>query len=99
MRDMLDELDALKKAKQSIERGDHIETIKEEDSAIWKISASISQIQNDMRQESAEKKAEKSKDRNFQLINTLLGAVVGSLVTLLVEHFPQIIRFLCSLFH
>lgn len=61
--------------------------------SIATIHDDLSQMNEDMRQERAEQKAEKSKDRHFQLFNTLLGAVVGSLVTLLVEHFREITAF------
>lgn len=61
--------------------------------SIATIHDDLSQMNEDMRQDRTEQKAEKSKDRRFQLFNTLLGAVLGSLVTLLVEHFGEIIAF------
>lgn len=50
------------------------------------------------RKESAAKKSEKKSDRRFQLLNTLLGAVIGSVATLFIEHFPEIAHFVWSLF-
>ena len=49
-------------------------------------------------QEHAEKKSEQAKDRRFQLINTLIGTVLGSAVTLTVEHFNSVISFFQNLF-
>lgn len=43
-------------------------------------------------------RAEKKSDRRFQVLNTLLSAVVGSLLTLLVEHFSKILELLRKLF-
>lgn len=37
--------------------------------------------------------AEKKADRRFQLANSVIAAIVGSAVTLLVEHFSEIITF------
>lgn len=51
-----------------------------------------------MDQEHAEKKAEQAKDRRFQLVNTVISAVLGGLVTLFIEHFDSIITFLQNLF-
>lgn len=44
------------------------------------------------------KRAERA-NRRFQLFNTLLGAVVGSVLTLIVEHFSEILSFLDGLMH
>lgn len=49
-------------------------------------------------QEHSEKKAERTKDRRFQLINTLVSALLGGLVTLIVEHFDSVILFFQNLF-
>ena len=51
------------------------------------------------RQNMADKKAEKNIDRRFQLFNTLLGAVVGAVLTLLIEHLPDIIAFIKGPIH
>ncbi len=51
------------------------------------------------RQNMADKKAEKNIDRRFQLFNTLLGAVVGAVLTLLIEHLPDIIAFINGPIH
>lgn len=53
---------------------------------------------NKVHQESAEKKAEKKSDRRFQLLDTLFGAVIGSLLTLLAEHHDCVINFFLNLF-
>lgn len=45
------------------------------------------------REEMAEKEAEKKVEHRFQLLNTLFGAVVGSLLTLFVEHFSEVLAF------
>ena len=50
-----------------------------------------------MNNQHSEEKAEKAKDRRFQLINTLVGAVLGGMVTLLVEHFSGIVELVISL--
>lgn len=57
------------------------------------IQSEFSQMNEDMRHERAEQKAEKAKDRRFQIFNTLVGAVAGAIVTLLIEHFAEIISF------
>lgn len=44
-------------------------------------------------QQAAEKKAEKKSNRRFQLFDTLLGALVGAALTLLVEHFSDLLAF------
>mgnify|MGYP000348240394 CR=1 FL=1 len=49
-------------------------------------------------QEHSEKKAEQAKDRRFQLINTFVSAILGGVVTLVVEHFDSIIAFFQNLF-
>lgn len=41
---------------------------------------------NQMAEEAANKKAEKKADRRFHLFNTLLGAIIGAIATLLIEH-------------
>lgn len=51
----------------------------------------------EMAQQAAKKKAEKKSDRRFQLTNTLLGALVGAGLTLVVEHFSEILTFLRGL--
>ena len=48
----------------------------------------------DMRYHDAEKKS----DRKFQAVNTIISALVGSLLTLLVEHFDEVTQWLASLF-
>lgn len=50
-------------------------------------------LDQELRDKAASEKAEKTKDRRFQLLNTLLGAVVGALLTLFVEHFSEILAF------
>lgn len=42
--------------------------------------------------------AEKKADRRFQLANSVISAIIGSVVTLLVEHFPEITTFFQHLF-
>ena len=48
-------------------------------------------------EEIANKKAEKNTEFRFQLFNSILGAVVGSMATLFVEHFFEIIHFINSI--
>lgn len=55
------------------------------------IQSELSQMNEDMRHERAEQKAEKAKDRRFQFFNALISAVAGAIVTLLIEHFPEIV--------
>lgn len=54
--------------------------------------------QDEMRKKKSEKKAEKKSDRRFQFFNTLFGAAVGSLLTLLIEHLDRVISFFLDLF-
>lgn len=49
-------------------------------------------------QKDAERIAEHKKDRKSQLVNTLLGALAGALLTLVLEHFSELVQFLCLLF-
>lgn len=49
-----------------------------------------------MAEEIANKKAEKNTEFRFQLFNSILGAVVGSMATLFIEHFSEIIHFINS---
>ena len=51
------------------------------------------QRQEELRQQAAKEEAEKKSDRRFQLLNTLLSAFVGGILTLLVEHFDRILSF------
>lgn len=59
----------------------------------------LKNMNDNVRQNHAEEKAEKAKDRRFQLINTMLGAISGSLITLLVEHWAGIVDWVLYLFH
>ena len=45
----------------------------------------------------SEEKAEKQRDRKYQVFSSILSAVVGSLLTLLIEHFKSILEFISSL--
>lgn len=58
----------------------------------------IDDMAQKMNQEHAEKKSEHAKDRRFQLINTLVSAVLGGVVALIVEHFDAILSFFKNLF-
>ena len=58
---------------------------------------SLDDMDQKMNQEHAEKKAEHATDRRFQLINTLVSAILGGIVTLIVEHFDSILSFLQGL--
>lgn len=51
------------------------------------------QRQEELHRQAAKEEAEKKSDRRFQLANTLLGAFVGVVLTLLVEHFDKILSF------
>ncbi len=46
----------------------------------------------------SEERAQKKSDRRFQILNSLLSAVAGSLLTLLVEHFLELMDFLGKFF-
>lgn len=52
-----------------------------------------------MRKEKADKEADKASDRKFQTKQTILDAVVGTVLALAIEHFGEIISFVASLFH
>ena len=54
--------------------------------------------QNEMSEQRAQKCADKISDRRFQLLNSFLSAVTGSLLTLLVEHWESVIKFIRDLF-
>lgn len=45
----------------------------------------------------SEEKAEKQRDRKSQVFSSILSAVVGSLLTLLIEHFNSVLQFIASL--
>lgn len=40
----------------------------------------------------ANEKARQKSDRRFQLLNSLLGVLAGAVLTLMIEHFPAILR-------
>lgn len=46
----------------------------------------------------AKDQSEKKRDRRFQLFNTLLGAVLGAVLTLLAQQLPAILRVISELF-
>ena len=54
------------------------------------------QEQKKLREKAAENKASKQDERKFQIALSLISAVVGSLITLFVEHFAQILEFVSS---
>ena len=62
------------------------------------IAAELKRMNDEMRQDHAEEQTEKKKDRRFQLLNTLFGALLGAVFTLLVEHWPDIVSFFSSIF-
>ena len=47
----------------------------------------------------ADKKSDRAIEHRFQLVNSLLAAATGSILTLLIEHFFKIISFIEGLFH
>ena len=51
------------------------------------------------KQDEAKSKKDKVKDRVHDYLVAIVGAIVGSSVTLLVEHFDQVAAWLNSLFH
>lgn len=51
------------------------------------------QRQEELCRQTAKEEAEKKSDRRFQLLNTLLSAFVGGVLTLLAEHFDRILSF------
>jgi hypothetical protein len=48
--------------------------------------------------EMADKKSQQKVDRRFQLLNTLLSAIAGGILTLLIEHFPAVLNGLGKFF-
>lgn len=46
----------------------------------------------------ANEKARQKSDRRFQLLNSLLSAIAGVIITLLIEHFPAILKVLGRFF-
>lgn len=54
------------------------------------VVSELKRMNDDMRQDHAEEQSEKKKERCFQLLNTLFGALLGTLFTLLVEHWEEI---------
>ncbi len=58
------------------------------------ISEGLSSLKEDMRSYHAEEKAKKSKDKVFQILNSLISAVVGVLISEIFEHWPEIRSFL-----
>lgn len=60
----------------------------------------LSAKQNELQQRAdyvAQQKAEKKRDRRFQFANTVLGAVLGSCLTLFADHFSEILSLLESI--
>lgn len=68
-------------------------------SGLGEIASELKSMNENVSQNHAEKKAEKEKDRRFQLLNTLVGAAAGAALTLLIEHFDHVVRFVWNLFH
>ena len=70
-----------------------------EDSPVPHVKVSLSEEEHEhLREKDAEEKAENHRDRKVQIISSILGAVIGSLLTLLIEHFQGIVEFIGSLF-
>lgn len=63
-----------------------------------RIAEELKRMNDDMRQNHAEEKSEKEKDRRFQLFNTFVGALIGSIFTLLIEHWNEITALFSSFF-
>lgn len=60
--------------------------------------AEYERAEDKMRQQKADKESEKKSDRKFQIINTLFGAIVGAVITLLIEHRSCVFDFFFNLF-
>ncbi len=70
-----------------------------EDLPIPHVKVSLSEEEHKrLREKDAEEKAENQRDRKVQVISSILGAVIGSLLTLLIEHFQDIVEFIGSFF-
>ena len=50
------------------------------------------------REERAQDHAEKRRAEKIQIVSAIIGAVVGSVLTLFVEHFFEILEFLRTMF-
>ncbi len=66
---------------------------------LQKIASELKSMNDDMRQQHSEEKTEKKIDRRLQLIYAVFSAAVGSLVTLFVEHFDEVVSLIKGLFH
>ena len=55
-------------------------------------------LEEQMRKDAAIKEAEKRSDRRNQFFHDLLMLIIGSALTLIVEHFPTILSFFASFF-
>jgi hypothetical protein len=53
---------------------------------------------NQLTNEMANEKARQKADRRFQLLNSLLSAIAGSIITLLIEHYSAVLKALGSFF-
>lgn len=52
----------------------------------------------EMAENDAKEKSEKHEEHSFQIKLMLASAAIGALLTLFVEHFGEIIKFICSFF-
>ena len=55
------------------------------------------QEQKELRDKAAEDATAKRTERKFQIALSLTSAIIGSLITLFVEHFPQIVDYIRSI--
>lgn len=60
--------------------------------------AEYERAEDEMRQQKADKESEKKSDHKFQILNTLFGAIVGAVITLLIEHRSCVVDFFFNLF-
>lgn len=71
---------------------------------VAKVEISLSDAEHKLQAEKdsnkrTEKETERKKDRKFQILTALLSGLVGSLLTLFVEHFQEIVHVLLLFFN
>ena len=74
-------------------------TLQAHQSELAKEAEELRKLDEQARKKVAEDKAEKRSDRRYQLFHDILLLIIGSVITLITEHFFAILAFLVSLFN
>lgn len=101
MRDMLDELEAMQATMQSIEHGDYIKRIHEEDSAAGQQIGELQKLRQDFDKycsdyaayKAAEEHSRKAERHKTFAISAIVSFITAALANLMVYYWPKIIKF------